>query len=272
MIGRNVPMPTIPDAPTLQWANGKTVARRGDAGKFAPHVGFHSEVGKDPDLDGALAAAGYQQIQIKHQRQGGAEIVSHWDLGASIFLLPITAGPVASSVTASLSNGNARATADAGLGLRWGRGEGERSRMAVRGFVKGLWEAGYRRPVQLSVRSRMTDVLLGALLDHTRAAQQVDSLIDRGRHPDLVSPAELWLPLVPGEEAEFGRGDTATVTPFASGHPAELTAEYLRTIWAGSTVYAEAGRVWDLVKAWAMDYATHGGEEIEAPAVEEPAL
>lgn len=269
MIPRNTPQPTIPDAVTLQWANGKPVARRTEASKFAPYTGFHIEVGKDSALDDILTTAKYQQIQIRHQRPGGAAIVAHWDLGASILLLPITAGPVASTIAASLANGNARATADAGLGLRWGRGD--RSRMAVRGFVKGLWDAGYRRPVQLATRSRMTDILLAVLLDHTRAAAAVDGLIDRQRHPDPVSPAELWLPLVPGEETEFGKDDTATVTPFASGHPVELTAEYLRTAWAGSALYQAAGEAWSLIKAWAHDYAAHGGEEVEAPT-EEPAL
>lgn len=271
MIGRNVPLPEIPDAVTLQWANGKTIARpAGSKARFAAHIGFHIEVGKDAALDELLTGAGYLRIEIKHQRPGGAEVVEHWDLGASIFFLPITSGPVASSVTASLSNGNAKATADAGIGLRWGRGAGERSKMAVRGFVKGLWDAGYRRPVQLAARSRMTDVLLDVLLDHTRAAERVDNLVDRTRHPALVSPAELWLPLTPGNETEFGTGDTATVTPFASGHPAELDAEYLRTIWAGPAVFKAAGDVWGLTKAWALDYATYGGAETDAPA-EEPA-
>lgn len=265
MIPRNTPLPTIPDAVTLQWANGKPVSRApGSSARFLPFVGFHIEAGKDAELDAVARVAGLPQIEIKHQRSGGAEVVAHWYLGEAVDLLPITAGPVASTIPASLSNGLAKRTADAGIGLRWG--EGERSKLAVRGFVRALWEAGYPRPVQLAVRSRMTDHLFAALLDHTRAATAADQLIDRQRYPDRqVSPAELWLPLVPGAEAEFGRGDTTTVTPLASGHPAELTADYLRTRWRSTTVIEAAIALWPLVKAWALDYAATGGEELEAP-------
>jgi hypothetical protein len=260
-IGRNSPLPTVPDAVTLQWANGKTVARpAGSSARFVPFVGFHIECAKDVDLDLILAEVATSLIEIKHQRPGGAEIVRHWSLGEALELLPITSGPVASSVTASLSNGNARRTADAGIGLRWGRGEGERSRMAVRGFARPLWALGWRGLVQLAARSRMTDVLMTVLLDHSRAAEACDGLVDRARHPDVVSPAELWLPLKAGDEQEFGTSDTATVTPFASAHPAELDAAYLRTIWRDGEVWAAAGAAWPLIKAWATDYALTGGE------------
>jgi hypothetical protein len=272
-IGRNTPLPNIPEAISLQWANGKPVARpAGEAGRFTSFVGFHIEVAKDPTLDEALRVAKVAQIEIRHQRQGGAEIVRHWSLGSAVAFLPITAGPIASSVTASLSNGNAKATADAGIGLRWGRGEGERSKMAVRGYVRALWEAGYRGLVQLAARSRMTDVLLAVLLDHSRAAAACDDLVDRRRHPDLVSPAELWLPLVAGEEAEFGKGDTATVTPYASAHPAALDADYLRTIWRTGDVWAAACAAWPLTKAWALDFAATGNDGLPSGEEATPEL
>lgn len=272
MIPRNIPLPDIPEAVTLQWANGKSIARpAGTSSRFVAHVGFHIEIGKDPALDEALQSAKAPRLEFKHQRQGGAEIVAHWDLSASIFFLPITAGPVASSITASLSNGLAQRTADAGIGLRWV--DGERSKLAVRGFVRSLWEAGYQRPVQLATRSRMTDHLFAALLDHTRAAVAADALVDRSRYPDRqVSPAELWLPLVAGEEQEFGRSDTATVTPLRSGHPAELSVDYLRSLWRGKEIIEAAVAAWPLIKAWALDYRATGGEELEAPAAtSEPA-
>lgn len=276
MIPRNTPAPLVPDAVSLQWANGKPIARAaGSSDRFAPFVGFHIEVGKDAELDTALV--GVHQVEIKHQRQGGAEIVRHWSLGERILFLPITSGPPAPTVAACLANGTARKTAEAGIGLRWG--QGERSRMAVRGYVQTLWMAGYTRPVQLAVKSRMTDHLLAALLDHTRVATAADGLVDRGKHPAVVSPAELYLPLEAGEEQEFGSSDTATVTPLRSFHPAEIDARYLRTRWRPDALYEVAVAAWPAVQAWAHEYAVSGGDEPEPPAValepvvaEEPGL
>ena len=130
MIGRNK-VRSVQDAITLQYANGKSNARlTPGSGRFAPFVGFHVEVGKDADFDLAMQAAKISQIEIKHQRPGGAEIVRHWSFGERIGFFPITSGPVAQTVAASLSDRNVRSTAEAGIGLRWGAGE--RSRMAPR--------------------------------------------------------------------------------------------------------------------------------------------
>lgn len=277
MIGRNAILPTVPDAVSLQWANGKSMARMaGTTDRFAPFVGFHIEFGKDTELDAALSAAGTPQIEIKHQRQGGAEIVRHWDLSPRIHFLPISSGPVADTVAASLSNGNGRKTADAGIGARWG--QEERSRYAVRGFVASVWKAGYRRPVQLGVKSRMTDRLHAAMLDHTRAAIAADNLVDRSKHPDVVSPAELWLPLGPDDEAEFGKADTATVTPLRSLHPEVIDAEYLRSVWRPAEVFNAACDAWKITQRWAAEFqAGRTGEDTppapqpDAPAPAEPA-
>ena len=87
-----------------------------------------------------------------------------------------------------------------------------------RGDGKRLVKVGYVRLVQLSCRSRMTDVLLGALLDHGRVCEAADSLVDRTKHPEVVTYHEIALPLGPAEEEEWGKGDTATVVPFRSTH------------------------------------------------------
>lgn len=269
-IPRNTPRPAVPDAVSLQWSNGKSIARpAGSSGRFAPHVGFHVEVGKDAALDATLDELAWPKIEIKHQRPGGAEIVQHWDLSPEIELLPLTAGPVASTVGACLANGNARETAEAGIGLHWGRGE--KSKMAVRGFVRSLWEIGYRRPVQLGVKSRMTERLLAALLDHTRVATAADTLAREATPGRVVSPAELWLPLGPGEKAEFGRGNTATVIPLASRHPQNLMIDYLRSLWRPGDLWKAALDAWPLVQAWAKEYQV-SGEAGEAAGDEEPAL
>ncbi|MCU0494528.1 MAG: hypothetical protein MUD01_23320 [Chloroflexaceae bacterium] len=254
MIGRNK-ISVVQEAATLQYANGKSVARATiGTGRFAPLVGFHVEVGKDAEVDEAMRVAKVAQIEIKHQRQGGAEIVKHWHLGESVRFYPVTSGPVATSVAGSLGR-NAAATAEAGIGMRWGNGE--RSKMALRGYLDPLARVGFTRLFQFSVKSRMTDELLKALLDHGRVCEAADHLIDRGRHPEVVTFHEIALVLGPGEEQEWGKGDTATVVPFISQHPVgEIDAEYLRGVWRPDPVHAAALRDWDSIQAWAQEYAT----------------
>ena len=267
MIGRNQPRPNVPDAVILQWANGMTVARdAGSNARFTSFIGFYLEFGKDPALDDLLTAARTPQVEIKHRRREGHEIVRHWSLGETLDLLPITSGPVASTVAASLANGAAAETAAAGIGVRWGRGEGERSKLAIRGFVQSLWATGYRRSVQLSTRSRMTDHLLAALLDHSRAAVAADAAVDRTRHPDPVSPAELWLPLGSGAETEFGSHTTATVTPLVSRHPEDLTIEYIRSCWRPADVWESTTAAWAGVQAWAREFQITGDDGLSPNA------
>lgn len=268
MIGRNK-VRAVQDAATLQYANGKSVARKTlGTGRFAPYVGFHIEAGRDNELDEAMREAKIPQCEIKHQRPGGAEIVRHWDLGESIKLYPVTSGPVAPTVAGSLAGANARETAEAGIGLRWGNGE--RSKLAVRGYLHPLVQVGFLRLVQFSVRSRMTDELLKALIEHGRACEAADSLVDRTRHPELVTFHEIALPLGPGDEQEWGKGDTATVVPFVSQHPQQIDADYLRGVWRPDSVHAAALREWEGIQLWAREYAAQA-EEPNGRHVEEAA-
>lgn len=265
MIGRNK-IQAVAEAVTLQYANGKSVARQvGGNGRFAAYVGFHIEVGKDNGLDEALSAAKLATIEIKHQRQGGMEVVRHWGLGEEIRLFPVTSGPIAPTVAGSLGR-NAAATAEAGIGMRWG--QGERSKMAIRGYLEVLARAGYPRLVQLSVRSRMTDVLLSALIDHGRVCEAADSLIDRSRHAEVVTYHEIALPLGPGNEEEWGKGDTTTVVPFKSLHPAVIDADYLRGVWRPDSVQTAALRDWANIQYWAQEYATQSEEQAGRQPVE----
>lgn len=257
-IGRNK-VRAVADAATLQYANGKSQARKPvGTGRFAPYVGFHIEAGRDGELDEAMRAAKIPLMEIKHQRPGGAEIVKHWDLGQIVKFFPVTSGPVAPTVAGSLAGANARDTAEAGIGLRWGMGE--RSKLAVRGYLHALLGVGYLRLVQFSVRSRMTDELMKALVDHGRVCEAADGLVDRGRHPELVTFHEIALALGPGEETEWGKGDTATVTPFVSLHPREITAEYLRGNWRPDALHAAALREWEGIQHWAREYAVASEE------------
>jgi hypothetical protein len=138
-IGRNK-IRQFTDAMTIQWANGKNEARlTPGVGRFVSHVGWYAEVGRDDEFDRFVYQAGIPQMEIRHPRQGAtAQIVRHWNLGERLRLFPLTSGPVATTVAASLSVRNVAATIEAGIGLRWGRGEGERSKMAIRGYLQIL--------------------------------------------------------------------------------------------------------------------------------------
>ncbi len=254
MIGRNT-ITTIVEAPAIQYASGKSMARpQGDtSARFAPLIGFYSEFGKDDDFDAALAQLGTKKIEIKHQRAGGAQIVTHWDLGEELRIYPVTAGPVAPTVAGSLAGRNAQRTADAGIGLRWE--QGERSKLAIRGLLPSLIAAGYVRLIQLSVRSHMTDALLAALIDHARVLEAADHLINRDKHPELVTYHELLLPLGPGEEQEWGKGESATVVPLISLHPDQISAAYCATAWRPERVHAAAQEAWGDIVTWAHEYA-----------------
>ena len=256
-IGRNA-VRQVTDAVTIQWANGKNEARRSPGGRFASHVGFFAEAGRDEAFDAFATSHGLGRIEMRHPRPGAAaQIVRHWDLGERVRFYPLTRGPVTTTVAASVSPRFIAETIAAGIGIRWGRGEGERSRLAVRGFVQvavgDAW-ALYPHLAQLSVRSRMTDKLLAALVDHVRVCEIADTLVDRTKHPDVIACYELALPLGAGEEEEWGKGETATVAPMVSLHPQEVDLPYLRTLWRPDEVAARAEALWEDVVAWAAAF------------------
>lgn len=63
MIGRNK-VQAVQDAATLQYANGKSVARQTlGSGRFTPLVGFHVEVTKDKSFDRAMFDAQTAQME-----------------------------------------------------------------------------------------------------------------------------------------------------------------------------------------------------------------
>lgn len=243
------------DAPLIQYASGHTKCRmRTGTQTWLPLVGFHSECGKDDDFDRAMHTAGLTAIEIRH---GSGDIVQHWSFGEKLDLYVVSGGPIANTVAASLRNGNRARTAQAGIGLRWL--EGGKSKLAIRGFL--LWD--YDGLVQLTVSSRMTDYLLTALVRHLVVAEIADSLVDRARHPSVVGFHELHLPLgAAADEVAFGKADTAMVTPLECQHPAEITRDYIKTLWRPTTIHAASIECWESVQAWAAEYG-HGTEESE---------
>lgn len=244
MITRNTPQ-NVADLPILQWSSGHTERQTG--ARFAGFVGFHVEQGKVSAFDEAAAAAELEIITIRHPRgKGQYEAKPHWSLGERLAFYPITAGPPATTISGCIAL--ARETAAAGIGLAWP--SGEKSRMAVRGVV-----ALARVPllVQLSVRSTMTGALLATLLDHYRACAIADAMVKR-TPPDPVMFHELGLPLIAGAETSAGKDATAQLTPIVSGHPREITADYVRAAWARSPIPQLAIEAWPEIRVWAAGY------------------
>jgi hypothetical protein len=264
-IGRNR-VRMVQDAMPIQWANGKNEGRlTPGAGRFVSHVGFYAEVGKDHEFDSAMEAAGISQMEIRHPRQGGpAQVVTHWNLGEQIRLFPVTSGPVAPTVAASLSTRNIAATVEAGIGIRWSREPGARSKLGIRGYLQ-IGSTVYPRLVQISVRSRMTDELLDALVDHVRVCEQADNLVDRTKHPAVVECFELALTLGAGAEEQWGKGETTTVFPLASRHPRDIDLPYLRSLWRPEGLREWVERDWPDVQAWAQEFSFAAEPEREAP-------
>jgi hypothetical protein len=262
-IPRNT-LQTVQDVPIVQWASGHTQARSG-SGRFAPHIGFHSEQGRDAALDAACAAAGIASIEIRHPRPGGSEIKPHWSFGEALRFHPITAGPPATTISGCLRL--ADATAAAGLGLLWQ--QGEKSRLAVRGLIL---VGDSPLLVQLSVKSTMTGFLLAALLDHYRVCDTADSIIDRARHADQVALHELALPLIAGPEQAAGKGETtAQITPLISGHLSDLDRAYVSSCWRPKAVHEAALAAWAGIMVWAAGYRsgeTNGDSHLDQPAEE----
>jgi len=251
---------TIPTAITIQWGNGKTMARTSGTAQFTPYVGFHSEIGKDQEFDAWAHALGVGRIEIRHQRPSApSEIKPHWDFGQEIQFFPLTSGPVAATVSACMRR--LPEIADAGLALRWPRGE--RSRLAVRGYLAREGRVFLERPVQLTARSRLTDRLLDALARHTLVCEMLDGIIDRQRHPAKVVPYELALPLGPGAEEDWGATETATVTPFVCQHPQpdEVSRDTPRGRWRPADLVDAVSRDWPGTQAWARELCF--GDEAE---------
>lgn len=237
-IGRNS-VATTPslDVPCLQYANSKTMARV-TSPRFEPLVGFHSEAGRIEGFDDLCKEMKVQQISIKHPRAGGdPEVKLHWYFGESITLYPLTAGPTTSTMTKAISQ--AREMAAAGIGVRWV--EGEKSRMAVWGYILIGADPVL---VRLTTSSRMTDVLLSALLTHVEVCEKYDDIVGR-----MVECYEVPMVLRAGEEESWGSGASTTVIPFvyaaSPASPNDCPARIRRDV----------DESWEDVREWALEFA-----------------
>jgi hypothetical protein len=266
--GRNEPV--APEAPFLQWANGLVKARRtAGVGSFSSHVGWLTEAGRAEDLDEACARAELEQIEVKRSPRDGrdATIQRHWSFSDEIGLYVITTGPVAPTVSKSVKGETARRSAEAGLGVRWPEAEMDgskgKSRLAIRVLPKPLTDVGYLSPLQITATSLMSEKLLAAVAAHVAACEQAEKILGRA---EPLFPGELLLPLGPGEEAAFGKGQSTMVVPMVCRHPKQLDAEYVQAHWRSDAVHTALEQLWPAVQAWAKEYTVIQQDEKAAPA------
>lgn len=244
---RTIPQTPAPECAVLQYASGLTKARTGDRGPFQPLIGFHAQIGRDPDLDVACANAQIPRGQIRHM---GGVIADHWLFGESVQLYPITSGPPATTISACRSERFRAATASAGLGLAWPTGG--KSRLALRGY---LAVGEQLVTVQLAVTSTMTTYLLAALVDHVRVCVVADDLVKaNGKRSAEVLPYEVALVLRSGDPVVVGTQQTQEITPLISDHPAQIERDYLAQHWRPAYLPAWVAQDWPAVQAWAAGY------------------
>jgi hypothetical protein len=236
--------------PILQWHNGKTTAKAGGAQRFAEgFVGFTVEAERWGDFDAQAHELSIPRVEIRHRRPGGTEVKAHWDLGDSLRVYPLTAGPTRATMYAATRAAPSMAE-QAGIVAVWDTDEQGRgySRLAL-WVLPTLASLVIPLPLVLTVRSRMTDNLFAALLDHcTRVCEQADALLGAE-----TMPWHIALPLVAGPEADFGKGDTTTVTPIASGHQPQVTTADLEALGLPPELADLADDLAEQAKAWAVD-------------------
>lgn len=239
---RNKPQPVAAGYPMLQWANGRDEAR--EPGKrFSTVVGWHIEQGVAPEIDTAGHELALPVLEFKHRRPNGqTEVKPHWYLGETTRIFPLTAGPVADTMRGATRISDRMAT-EAAMVATWE----DTSYLSLLALVE-FGGTVYPDPMRLSVRSHMTEHLLAALIDHLRVCEVADAIVKT-----TVAPWWLALPLGGGEERDVGRGDTTTITPIASLHPAEIDRAYLDGIKLPGDWRDYAGGQAEQATTWAIE-------------------
>jgi type IV secretory pathway VirJ component len=252
------------DVPLLQWSSGKTQVKLPGKSHFAGTVGFHSEAGRYDDFDEACAAASVPRVDIRHQ---SGEVKSHFFFSETLTVLPLTAGPTITSMFALKARDNAQRMAAAGIGARWTTDQQDRprSQVAVRCFLPVLVANGSWHMVQIVGSSTMSDYLLKALADHTRACHAASKELGQP-----VFAAELELPLGAGAEVTVGKTQQMTLVPFTSMHPKTVTRQYVDEAYHADAAPVVAD-VWESVLSWASEY-TAPAEQVEQPRTAPPPI
>lgn len=211
------PTPRVAD-PLLQWATGlQTKERR-------IYAGWLAEAGKIDTLDEAMAAAGFNQITIKH---GSGNMVTHWAVEtANVFV-------VAEGVQ---SMGEMKHTEERyGIAFGWRTLEGGRQQSVLRfrGFLRELLQVGFYEPLLVTAKSTLTGDLITALTRQYEVLDAVDAFRKLDKKPPLQAPFYACsIPFGPGQEVARGSGgQTKEITPPIALIPSPITKDYIRANW-----------------------------------------
>ncbi|MCC6626392.1 MAG: hypothetical protein IT340_03200 [Chloroflexi bacterium] len=230
------------------WSSGKEIV-----GEDAIFRGWFLDVGIDPALDEAAAAAGWPQGRLLHL---DGESREHWLLPSPTVLFVLIDGIPYGRLSALASND----VAYAGVGCSWIRGQ--RSRLGVMALARDLLTQGYETPLPFTVSSTSTDDLLAALLRHNEVLDALEAAARAAGKPREFDFHGIGLPLVPGPKVARGAGPLTTqISPVTCAHPQELTREALRGIvtpaiglLAPPPVAEIKTRRWSEIVEWAAEF------------------
>lgn len=210
--------PMVSD-PRIQWATGLLTTER------SLYAGFLVEADQDPELDGALAEAGYNIVNIRH---GGGNTVAHWRIEtASMFF-------VASGLQSMQEM--ARTDERYGIAFAWTTSKGRNiSQLRARVMLRELLRVGYEQPLTLSMKGTITGDLLRGLLDQFAVLDAIAAFRRQATPPKPQIDLPFYscsIPIGPGKEVTRGTGgNTKEITPPLVMIPKPVTKEYVLEHW-----------------------------------------
>jgi hypothetical protein len=242
------------------WSSGKEVV-----GGDTIFRGWFLDVGIDPALDAAAAAAGWPQGRLLHL--DGA-VRDHWLLPSPVVLFPLIDGLPYKRLSALAAND----VSYAGVGCSWVKGQ--RSRLGVMAPARDLLVQGYQTPLPFCVSSTSTDDLLAALLRHNDLLDALEEAARAAGKPRQFDFYSVGLPLLPGPKVARGSGaQTTQISPITCAHPAEFGREALRAVVAPAAglmappavAEIKAAR-WPEIVAWAAEFKRAALRPVEEEA------
>lgn len=241
--------------PLLQWSTGLTTQQR------TIYAGWLIETGRSEALDGAMGAAGFDTVTIKH---GGGNLVTHWAVEtANLFV-------IADGVQ---SIGEMKGTPDRfGIAFGWrtlpdGR---QQSQLKLRGFLRELLEVDYHEPILVSVKSTITGDVLNALTRQYDVLDAIDALRTSQGQPALNPPFYACsIPLGPGQEVQRGsKGAQKEIVPPIANIPTPITRDYLVAHYIRKPWVKQVERLLDQTVAWSVATSEQIAAEEEPHAAE----
>jgi hypothetical protein len=267
------PAPALRD-PLLQWSTGLTTEDR------RVYVGWLVEAERNPQLDQALAEAGYTFVRIRH---GSGNIVTHWAVEtANVFVIAQGAQSIGEMQHTSDRYGIAFGWRKLGAG-GWELGAGRRgaatqapspkplaprmqSQLRARVFLRELLAVGYHEPLTLTVKSTLTGDVITALLRQYDVLDALAAFRKASRKPPLNLPFYACsLPLAPGAPVSRGAAQTKEIAPIVAKTPTPVTKEYIFEHWTRKDWAALAEARLDETVAWSVAASAQiaAGEEEE---------